>query len=439
MRSIRFRAVLIWSLIIALMCSLSLSVSAVLFEKKGGEDTTVLHARNVLIGDTLLFSDDDFGGADTLSSITITSLPDRACGMLCLGGEQLSEGAVIRTSALNGLRFQTTPTAQAIQTSFTFQPTYASGQQGDQAQFNLHLLSQPNLAPIAEHLSIYTYKNVEVTGYFKATDAEGDPLTFQITSTPARGSVVASDDGSGSFVYTPYENKIGKDSFTYVAIDSAGNRSNPAKVSIRIEKCKSAIYYSDMDGSSAHKAAIRLAEEGLFVGEHVGDEYFFHPDQPISRSQFLAMAMAAADLAPLQEVSMTGFADDASIPVWSKGYVSSALRCGAISGMRDETGQVVFRSEQAITRAEAAAMLNHLLGVSDVAVQTWSAIGIDEDVDSHWALPAAVNLSSAGIMRAQDSTPNALDTTLTRAEAAQLLDNSLDVLSAREHSRWSLW
>lgn len=314
------------------------------------------------------------------------------------------------------------------------------------ALFSLQVLAaqQPvaraaDQAPIAENMSISTYKNVSVSGIFQAVDAEGAPLVYQIVSDPARGSVTVAEDGSGAFLYTPYENKVGKDSFTYVAADPAGNLSNPARVSVRIEKSKSGVTYSDMDGSGAHKAAVRLAEEGVFVGEHVGEAYFFHPDAPVSRGQFLAMAMASAGLEPLRQVSMTGFADDAAIPAWAKGHISSALRAGAVSGMRDENGRAVFRAKDPVTRAQAAAMLNRLLGVSDVAVQSWGVLGVSADENSHWAMRAAVNLSSAGILPAQDSDPLTLDDTLTREEAARMLDRSLDVLAKREQDGWFIW
>lgn len=311
--------------------------------------------------------------------------------------------------------------------------------------FSLHALAarrptqDADQAPIAENMSISTYKNVPVSGSFQAVDAEGAPLVYQIVSDPARGYVTVAEDGSGTFLYTPYENKVGKDSFTYVAVDPVGNLSNPARVSVRIEKQKSGVIYSDMGSSGAHKSAVRLAEAGIFVGERVGDAYFFHPDAPVSRGQFLAMAMTAAGLEPLTPVSMTGFADDAAIPAWAKGHVSSALRAGAVSGMRDENGRAVFRSEDPVTRAQAAAMLQRLLGVSDVAVESWGALGIGADEESHWAMRAAVNLSTAGIMRSRDSDPLTLDEALTREEAARLLDRSLDVLARREQDGWFLW
>ena len=38
-------------------------------------------------------------------------------------------------------------------------------------------------------MELSTYKNVAITGYFDAVDSEGDALSFQLTSTPARGAV----------------------------------------------------------------------------------------------------------------------------------------------------------------------------------------------------------------------------------------------------------
>lgn len=422
-----------------LVCSLAIPASAFFRSKKNPSETKTEVTRNVLIGSTLRFSAEDFTSAktgDPLSAITITALPDRACGVLSVGTQSVEQGTVIRVTALDGLQFQAMNAPTADKTTFSFTPTFSSGTQGGDTTVRIHLLRERNQAPIAENMSLSTYKNVLVTGFFQAVDAEGDPLTFQITDSPARGSVTTSEDGTNRFVYTPYENKLGKDSFTYVAVDSAGNISNPAKVSIRIEKAATTVTYADMGANPAHKAALRLAEEGIFVGEYVNGHYFFSPDTPVSRSRFLSMAMSVAGLDPLTQVSMTGFADDTAIPTWAKGYVSSALKAGVISGTRNEQGEIVFCPDAPITRAEATVILNDLLGVSDVAVQTWSALGVSGSTDDHWALQAAVNLTSAGVLRAEYGTLETLNNGLTRADVAEMLDCSLDVLAARKYSRW---
>ena len=244
-----------------------------------------------------------------------------------------------------------------------------------------------------------------------------------------------SEDGSARFVYTPYENKTGKDSFTYVAIDSAGNTSPEARVTIRIDKPDTKVDYADLDGSPTHKAALRLAEEGIFVGEYRNGQYFFDPDQAVSRAEFLSLAMAAAGLEPMEDVTVTGFSDDEAIPTWAKGCVSSALSAGVIQGSRDGSGAPVFGAEEAITQGEATVMLNNLLDVADVPLEVFAS----EGTEAHWASQAAANLAASGVLREEETNSAALGDTLTRADAAGLLDGALDVLAAREDDGWFPW
>lgn len=286
--------------------------------------------------------------------------------------------------------------------------------------------TQVNQAPIARNMELSTYKNVALTGYFDAVDNDGDVLTFQLTSTPARGSVTLSEDGSSQFIYTPYENKTGKDSFTYVAVDSAGNTSQEAKIKIRIEKPSTKVTYADMERSPAHKSAIRLAENGIYVGAYHGGQYFFQPDQPVSRGEFLSLAMSVSGLEPLEGVTLTGFSDDAAIPTWCKGYISSALKAGVVQGCRDEAGQHVFQADQTITMAEATVMLNDLLGISDVPVETFAPEGLD-----HWAGQYAANLAASGVLRPENTGAYAMNQELCRADTAQLLDSALNLLENR--------
>ena len=143
--------------------------------------------------------------------------------------------------------------------------------------------------PIAENLALSTYKNVAFSGTLSALDPEGDPITFRVTKNPARGELTFSDADPARFTYTPYENKTGKDSFTYVAEDAEGSVSQEATVSVRIEKPATKVTYADMDGHPAHKAAIALAEEKILIGERLGETWFFRPDQSVTREEFLAM------------------------------------------------------------------------------------------------------------------------------------------------------
>ena len=258
-------------LALALVVSMATPASAFFWQKKENTPAGVADfSKNTLAGGSVTFSQEDFRSSD-LSSITLTALPDPKAGVLTVGGQPLTQGAVVDASALSGLTFQSLPTPGVSTASFTFLPAFADGTSaGKETTVTLYLLDEANDPPIARNMELSTYQNIAVTGYFDAVDGEGDTLTFQLTSTPARGAVELAEDGSARFVYTPYENKTGKDSFTYVALDQAGNTSPEAKVTLCIEKPNTKVTYADLEGSAAHKAAIRLAEEGILVGESHG-------------------------------------------------------------------------------------------------------------------------------------------------------------------------
>ncbi len=285
-------------------------------------------------------------------------------------------------------------------------------------------------APIALNLELDTYQNIEILSYLEAADYEGDPISFQITSTPARGAVTQISEGSSQFIYTPYENKTGKDSFTYVAIDDQGNTSPEATVTIQISKPTTTVSYADLEGDPSHKAAIRLAEAGIFIGKQVDGVYYFDGDSAVSRNEFLTLAMTCCDLDPLENISVTGFYDDEIIPTWAKGYVSSALLAGAISGSQNSDGQPVFNGDSSITQGESTVILSQLLNIADVQQATTSETG-------HWADQAAANLAACGIVRSDDISTATLDDTLTLSEVALLLDGALDLLESRQSQ--SFW
>lgn len=286
-----------------------------------------------------------------------------------------------------------------------------------------------NAAPIAEDLSLTTYKGVAIFSRFAAVDPEGDLVTFQVVDSPARGQVTMDETDPAAFTYTPYEGKKGKDSFTYVAIDAKGNTSQPATVKIVIEKQKTAVSYSDLEGQPAHYAALRLAESGVYTGRQVGALYCFDPDQTFTREEFLAMAMTAAGKAPLEDVTLTGFYDDGDISAWAKGYVSAALVVGTVEGSRNEAGQAVFAPGSAVTQAEAAVIIDRLLATGDVsaASSTFSA-----ETAPAWAYQSVVNMEAVSVL----SSSADLYKPLTRAGAAVMLSSMLDVLDARQEAGW---
>lgn len=436
------RRIAVLTLAFTLVLALSAPVSASILSNEDTQATFVpSFSKNGTTSEVISFSADDFRVVSdekvSLDSVILTSLPSAEAGTLTIGDQPLAIGDVIATAALDGMRFQPLASPAVASTSFELVPVFSSGASGDLIEVNLYLLTEENNAPVAENLEFTTYKNVAYTGQFSAVDPEGDLLTFQLVDKPARGSVTFSEDGSAEFVYTPYENKTGKDSFTYVAVDSVGNMSAEATVKIKIEKPSTKVTYADMGGHPAYNAAIRLAEEGVYVGACADGMYFFQPDLPVSRSEFLTLAMSTVGLDALEGITSTGFFDDESIATWAKPYVSSALKNGAVQGTVSESGQVIFRGEDTITAAEAAVLLDRLLAVSDVPIETWESSSISVPT---WASQAAVNLESVGVIRTDSTGSITLNDDLTRADAVQMLAAAMDVLEAREDSSgWFNW
>lgn len=423
---------------LALLCAGALSFvlpAAALFG--GGEVqpeavSVAAFSKNGLVSQPIAFDAEDFrvNGDAQLSSIVVTSLPDPSAGVLTIGSQPVPQGSEVALAAIDGLRFTPLSSPMLSATSFTFTPVFAGGLSGEDVTVGLYLLSSANETPVAQDLSLCTYKNVEVQGTFAGVDPEGDLLTFQLISKPARGAVTQAQDGSAQFTYTPYENKTGKDAFTYVAVDAVGNTSAPATVSIKIEKQKTKVCYSDMTGIEGHREAVRLAEAGLLIGEQMGQEYLFHPEQTVSRAQFTALAMAAAELDVMKEASVTGFADDEAMAAWAKPFVSSALRSGVVQGSFDEAGRVVFQADAPITAAEAAVLLNRALRVTDAA-ETFLPGG---DAPA-WCAQAVANLNSCNALPASVT----LSEPLTRAQAAVMLSAALDVAETRDGGGWLPW
>ena len=132
-----------------------------------------------------------------------------------------------------------------------------------------------------------------------------------------------------------------------------------------------------------------------------------------------------------------------------------ALFGGAMAGIFEECGRwAAFRLTRRWSRGpedalmygaghggiEAALlagsmMLNNLLDVADVPLEVFAS----EGTEAHWASQAAANLAASGVLREEETNSAALGDTLTRADAAELLDGALDVLAAREDDGWFPW
>lgn len=281
-------------------------------------------------------------------------------------------------------------------------------------------------APTARAIEIRTYRGIPYQAQFLAGDGGGEELTFSVVDQPRKGSVTV--DGGG-FTYTPDDGITGSDSFTYAATDSEGRVSQPATVTVTIEKTRSGVTYADTEGSAAAAAAQELAEEGIFTGAKLGDQYYFEPDRAVSRSEFLAMVLETAGRG-VTSVTMTGFCDDDAIPTWAKAYAAAGVADGIVQGRTTAEG-VAFQGEDAITFNEAATILNRVLDLGDVDLDVWYA---DREEIPSWAAQAVGNMEAVSVLAAGSFGSSGLEQAVTRADAAQMLSAARTLLDGEETS-----
>jgi hypothetical protein len=106
----------------------------------------------------------------------------------------------------------------------------------------------PNNLPIAQNVSASTPAGVAVVITLVATDADGDALSYAISSAPLSGSMVSISANKAT--YTPKAGFSGADSFKYVANDGKGN-SLPATVSVSVAAAPQTVPSLSLNGVSS--------------------------------------------------------------------------------------------------------------------------------------------------------------------------------------------
>ena len=350
------------------------------------------------------FSESDFkvDSMPTLNGIFVTEVPDASVATVRLRNRIIRPGDVLPIEVLSDLRLSPACT-QSCNAVFGYRPICGS-KTGVPTALTIRIQSGKNEAPKANDMEFETYKNIPNDGVLTACDPENAPMTFQLADKPTRGTVKLQEDGS--FVYTPGKNKVGEDSFTFTATDEAGNVSKPATVRIKILKPTQKLTFADMEDSVDCFEALWTCEHGLTSGRSIGGTLCYCPQERISRTEFLIMAMELSEVKPDDALTVSLFRDTQSLPVWQQTYLNTAMQRGVIRGEAGETG-LCFRPNDPITDQEAAAILQGLYNLPVPAAATESSAPA-------WAADALNALAAAGIPLNGSGEP------LTRSEAACL-------------------
>lgn len=374
-------------------------------------------AKHGMPGAQIIFTESDFTtnqiGDGKLTGILITGIPAETVGSLRLDDTAVTAGTVISSKQLSSLCF--VPANESEQTArIDFVPVFRckSGEMhGEASRIVLSLTQTHNFAPSAANLTISTYRNLPVAIDLSAYDFEGDPLTYTVVSTPDHGTLTYQET---TLIYQPKANQTGKVQFQYYASDNAGNTSELATVTIRVEKQKTDVSYTDLDDTTILRDAVYLAEEGVYTGRIVGSNRILEADEELTRGEFVALAATALSL----ELDAPVSAPMVETCGWQGTYLAAALDHAVIS---------TVRHQDSITRAEAAAIVSRLMGTSDIAATNMA-------IDPTWAAKDVSALHSLGIM----TDVSELDTVLTRGEAISLLAKARSV-SKGQRLGWAVY
>ncbi len=350
---------------------------------------------------TYCFTAQDFSASEEpLAGICITGLPQDS-GVVMLGNRILRTGDILTAQQIEQMTFCPVRRDLDVQAVVSYLPIYED-RVAPCATMTLNIRGKTDQAPTAQDSALETYKNVPNQGKLKASDPEGEALTYTLVRQPKRGEVVLDPDGS--FTYTPKKNKVGVDSFTYTAADPAGNVSREATVTVQILKPNDARQYTDTVGMDCQFEAEWMRNTGLFVGESVNGQSCFQPDKSVSRGEFLAMMVELLDI-PMEDTALTSLPEET--PQWLKPYLAAAMRSGLTDKLPDTDSL-----DMPISGAEAAVMLQNALDLS-VTQEVLEAEQTAEEVPV-WAAASLTVMEDNGI-----------DLTgvenMTRSDAAQVL------------------
>lgn len=372
-------------------------------------------------GKKIVFSDLDFKQGlciPDFEKIKITSVPLPSEGTLMLAGRRVGAGTTIKRKNIGAMVF--IPASKDVK-ECKFKFTTDDFANGAEVDFIIKFSEKVNYAPTTNNLSEdvivnLTQREISVYGKMDAADKENDVLEYMIIKYPKHGNVKTINKNSGEYFYTPQDDYVGDDSFTYVARDEWGNFSKPAEVKISISERMSDVKYSDMTMHPEYNAAVALSAMGVMDGRLIGDGVYFMPDSEITVAEFITMAMKCANISADPDLTETFFDDDSEIPVPMKSYIATAQKLGIVCGSFTD-GKLLLHPSDSITKYEAAVIM---AGVLDADMTAEIPVFNDQNTVPVWAKGAVAAMCSLGIFDGKSDKIMG-DAILTKAECASYL------------------
>ena len=361
-------------------------------------------------GETATFKKEDFKTlvGEELTYIKISSLPEASVGSLIYKGASVTLGQTVPASSLEYLKF--IPNGAVESASFGFSCD-AKGFKGRDMTCEITFSDEKNLAPVVSDSSIKTVSGIGCKAKLDINEPNGDAFTVNVLTYPRDGAI--SIDSDGTVTYVPNSDFSGKDTLVYTVTDRFGEVSSRATLAITVEKNANNILFADMDGNANHLSAYRVCTNDVMVYRVADGKYYFDPEAPVSKIEFLVMMMNAAGLdADIAAVADSAVSDDNALSSGLKGYLSAANEQELI-----KLNNGAFSPYSKITVADAAYMVSAALKLPDIGSESVEAGSYDR------TLSAILAANKAGFFESADPSH-----TLTKQETAAVLCKMIDYI-----------
>ncbi|GMK37453.1 hypothetical protein PCCS19_05070 [Paenibacillus sp. CCS19] len=177
-------------------------------------------------------------------------------------------------------------------------------------------------------------------------------------------------------------------------------------------EANSPVIFSDVPTTHWAAKAIELASQ---LGVVEGNNGEFEGSANVSRAEFAAMIVRA--------LGIDTTAADGSFSDTDGHWADAAIRALHRAGIVNGTGNGSFHPDQAITRAEMAAILARVLNMSEA-----NGAPKFSDISGHWAADNIAQLNQAGIVNGVSDGKFAPNDTATRNESVTIIMRMLNIV-----------
>lgn len=382
---------------ITLALALCLSFSGIVWAKSFvASDFTKTTSKNT----TLNFSRRDFLNAVnppsgyTLTAIRLTQLTNPTAGVLRLGTKTAKLNSTISLSSLDKLNFVPTKdyNGEAI---FTWYAIFGKA-------------SSP-----------YPGAVIITIGGKAEANAASPQKTPAPTNTPSPAAAAPEVEKEQP---TPQPTPTPKPSPKAVPSPAAAVSPEPTLKPLK---------YDDMDNHWAAYSAGLLATKGYFIGEEIGDRFFFYPDKVMSRIDFILMVNSIFGVKAKDSTKNNPFSDK-NVPNYILRHAIAAYEEGIIYGS-ESGGKLYLSPYEKITRAEAIKILDNALKLKYPSRD--DAEFYDSNSIPKWSRQAIQNMEAYGIIRGfSDNTIRPYEH-ITKAESAEMVYQTLKYLEKVRKTR----